>query len=216
MSSPPVPPTPAPDWHAAVPAAVAVLRGGGVVAYPSETVWGLAAHPAFPDAVRRLRSGKGSAADKPLQVSCDSARQARRLARPDPALERLSGLWPGPLTVVTPGSALCPPLLMPQGKVGLRVPDHPVALELLRRAGGCLVTTSCNHSGEPPALSEQEALASGLADLTLPDGGVPAGGQASTVVLLPEGLILRQGILGEEDIRAVLRGTPVRPVQDEP
>ncbi|PNY82488.1 L-threonylcarbamoyladenylate synthase [Deinococcus koreensis] len=216
MNPPPVPPTPAPEWHAAVSAALDALHRGGVVAYPTETVWGLAAHPAFPEAVQRLRSEKGSAADKPLQVSCDSARQALLLARPDGSLERLSGLWPGPLTVVTPGSALCPPALMPQGKVGLRVPDHPVALELLRRSGGFLVTTSCNRTGEPPALTEQEARATDLADLTLPDGGVPAGGQASTVVLLPGGLILRRGILGEAQIRAALRGTALPPTGERP
>lgn len=211
MSVPPVPPSSPswPDWQAAIPAAVDVLQGGGVVAYPSETVWGLAAHPDFPQALDRLRWGKGSAAGKPLQVSCAGAPEALALARPDAALETLARLWPGPLTVITPGSGSCPPQFMVQGRVGLRVPAHPVALALLAGCGGVLVTTSCNRSGEPPALNREQARASGLADLTLPDAGVAAGGQASTVVLLPEGQILRQGSLGEERLREALRPASV-------
>ena len=207
MNVPPVSPVLSawPDWQADVTVAVDVLRGGGVVAYPSETVWGLAAHPDFPGAVRRLRSGKGSAADKPLQVSCSSARQALALARPDAALDTLARHWPGPLTVITPGSETCPPQFLLRGRVGLRVPAHPVALALLAGCGGVLVTTSCNRSGEAPALNREQALASGLADLTLPDGGVAAGGLASTVVLLPEGQILRLGSLGEDCVRDGLR-----------
>lgn len=182
-----------------------MLQSGGVVAYPSETVWGLAAHPDFPGALERLRWGKGSAPDKPLQVSCAGARQALALAQPDAALDTLARLWPGPLTVITPGGVACPPQFMVQGRVGLRVPAHPVALELLAGCGGVLVTTSCNRSGEAPALNREQALASGLADLTLPDGGVAAGGQASTVVLLPEGQILRRGSLSEERLWEELR-----------
>lgn len=203
-------PPPRPDWHADVSAAAEVLRGGGVVAYPSETVWGLAAHPDFPGALRRLRSGKGSAADKALQVSCVNARQALALARPDAVLDTLARLWPGPLTVIAPGSESCPPHFMVQGRVGLRVPAHPVGLELLARCGGVLVTTSCNRSGEPPAQTHEQALDSGLADLTLPDAGVAAGGQASTVVLLPEGQILRRGSLDEKWLQGLLR-TAQRP-----
>lgn len=183
------------------------MRSGGVVAYPSETVWGLAAHPERPDAIEALYTLKGRDPAKPLQVSCDSVDTGLRFALPDPRLEALAGFWPGPLTVVTPARPDCPAPLAPAGKVGLRVPDHPVALALLRACGGALVTTSCNRSGEPAATTEAQAAATGLGDLLLPDGGVPARGLASTVVLLPEGVVVREGELAAAQVRAALAGT---------
>lgn len=183
---------------AALDRAWTALRGGGVVAYPSETVWGLAVLPDHPAAVERLYAVKGRAAHRPVQVSCQDARTALELARPDAALTALSALWPGPLTLVTPARPGTPPSVAPGGLVGLRVPAHPLALALLRRSGGRLLTTSCNRSGQPPALSAAQARAMGLADVVLSgpqDDGGPVAGQASTVVQLPEGTVLRAGPL---------------------
>lgn len=192
-------------WAAAVQEAAEVLRRGGVVAYPSETVWGLAALPDSLPALERLYALKGRAADKPVQLSCEDLQAAQRFARPSAALTALARLWPGPLTVVTPALASCPPRLAPQGQVGLRVPDHPVAQALLRRCGGVLATTSCNRSGEPPATSWQAAAAGGLGDFTLPGSGGPAAtGLASTVVALPGGVVLREGAVSAAQIRALL------------
>lgn len=195
-----------PAWWAAAVEAAGVLRGGGVVAYPSETVWGLAAHPDRPDAVRRLYDLKGRAADKPVQVSCVDVTAARALIRPSAAFERLAPLWPGPLTLVTPASPACPDELAPGGRVGVRLPDHPVARALLALVGGTLATTSCNPSGQEAAVTHAQALAMGLGDLTLPDGGQGTLGLPSTVVLLPEGRVLRAGAVSEEQIVALLRG----------
>lgn len=186
--------------------AAALLRAGGVVAYPSETVWGLAAHPARPEAVERLYTLKGRNPDKPLQVSCESAAAGLRFAVAGAALDALARLWPGPLTVVTPARADCPDLLAPAGQVGLRVPDHPVALALLRACGGALVTSSCNLSGHPAARTWAEAAATGLGDLLLPGGGVAARGLASTVVLLPGGEIMREGHVSAAQVQAALAG----------
>lgn len=197
----PVPLQPDPDILAL---AVSVLQRGGVVAYPSETVWGLAAHPDAPGGIARLVQLKGRDPFKPLQVSCVDARTARALAQEDDALLKLSVRWPGPLTVVAPASGRCSPALAPGGRVGLRVPDHPVARALLHAAGGTLVTTSCNMSGYAPATTEAEAQATGLADVVMPDGGVAAAGLASTVVLLPDGEIVRQGSVSTQEIRALL------------
>lgn len=197
-------PTTSPDWLNAVQNAAAALKRGDVVAYPTETVWGLAAHPEHPLAVSRLYALKGRAAEKPVQVSCAGLAEARRYAPPSRAMNALAPLWPGPLTLVTAAEPGCPAYLAPHGQVGLRVPDHPVALALLRLSGGALATTSCNRSGLPAARTWQEAVASGLGDLVVPDGGHPAAGIASTVVLLPGGEVVREGAIAAASIRQLL------------
>ncbi|UBV43315.1 L-threonylcarbamoyladenylate synthase [Deinococcus taeanensis] len=196
------------NWVALLDHAAAVLEGGGVVAYPSETVWGLAALPGQAGGVQRLYEVKGRAAQKPVQVSCLNVGVAQQLVVPDPALECLAGFLPGPVTVVTPAVSSCPAALAPEGRVGVRVPDHPVALALLWRVGGLLATTSCNPSGQSPALSYGEALGMGLADLVLPDAGVAARGVPSTVVLLPERKVLREGAVPGAALLARLSGVP--------
>lgn len=206
-------------------AAAQILDRGGVVAYPTETVWGLAARPA---AAAELYRRKGREANKPLQLSCLDAATALALAVPSPALLALSGCWPGPLTVVTPGQperlrawGAGAGAVAPDGWLGLRVPAHPVALALLRAAGGVLATTSLNPSGQAAASSQAEAEAYALADLLLPD--VPdAAGQAprplavpSTVLRLPAAgeqvaRVLREGGLGRAELAARLAPLGVR------
>lgn len=197
----------------AVARAAALLAAGGVVGYPTETVWGLAARPDRPDAVAHLYALKGRDAEKPVQVSCLDAETARGLTRGGPAFEALAPLWPGPLTLVLPADAACPPALAPGGWVGLRVPDHPVALALLRACGGTLATTSLNPAGQPAARTLAEARAYGLAPLLLPDGGAPARGEASTVVRVgaagDELEVLREGALPIDVLRERLNAVGV-------
>lgn len=199
------------DLRQAVAQAAALLRTGGVVGYPTETVWGLAAHPARPQAVARLAALKGRDPGKPLQVSCLDAAAARTLIRDDPAVltafAALADLWPGPLTLVLPAGAACSPVLAPGGWVGLRVPDHPVALALLRASGGLLSTTSLNPAGQAAACTHAQAQAYALADLLLPPGDQEAGGEASTVVRIgPGGVeVLREGALAVAAIHQRLR-----------
>lgn len=181
------------DWAGAVEEAARVIAAGGVVGYPTETVWGLAARP---DAAGRLYVVKGRDADKAVQVSCGSADVARGLTHGGEALDALSDLWPGPLTLVLPAGEGCPPGLAPGGWVGVRVPDHPVALALLHACGGWLATTSLNPSGAAAARTHAEARAYGLADFLLPSTPPPASGTASTVVRVsPAGEVevLREG-----------------------
>ncbi|WP_309570054.1 L-threonylcarbamoyladenylate synthase [Deinococcus sp.] len=192
------------EWFTVIAAAVRALMSGRVVAYPSETVWGLAVHPDSAAGVNRLLQLKGRDPLKPLQVSCADVEGALLLAQAGPELTALSALWPGPLTVVAPASEHCPPDYAPGGRVGLRVPDHPVALALLRAAGGLLVTTSCNVSGQAPATTYAGALAMNLADVVLPDGGVLSAGLASTVVMVPGGHILREGSIDGDRIGRLL------------
>lgn len=197
----------------AVARAAALLAAGGVVGYPTETVWGLAARPDQPEAVARLYALKGRDAAKPVQVSCADAGTARGITRGGAAFEALAPLWPGPLTLVLPAGAACPPALAPGGWVGVRVPDHPVALALLRACGGALATTSLNPAGQPAAGTLSEAQAYALVPLLLPDGGVPARGEASTVVRVyvdGDGLeVLREGALPVDVLRERLKAPGV-------
>jgi L-threonylcarbamoyladenylate synthase len=168
--------------------AVLALERGQIIGYPSETVWGLAAHAARPGAVEALTLRKGREAGKPIQVSCSDLEAVRRVAHWNPALEASAACWPGPLTVVTAALPGCPPDLAPGGWVGVRVPDHPVIQALLTGCGGLLATTSLNPSSHPAARTYGEAQAYALADVLLPDslnGEDAPAGVASTVIQLP-------------------------------
>ncbi|GGL05455.1 SUA5-like protein [Deinococcus radiotolerans] len=198
---------PGEPWVSWLNRAEEVLRAGGVVAYPSETVWGLAALPDV-QGVQRLFEVKGRSESKPVQASFLNLSVARPFVEAADTFERLTVFLPGPLTIVTPASAACPVTLAPGGRVGVRVPDHPVALALLERMGGVLATTSCNRSGAPAALSAVEAQQLGLADLVVPDGGVRALGLPSTVLDLAARRVLRKGAIPAAQIMAVLEGAP--------
>lgn len=192
--------------------AARLLAAGGVVGYPTEVVWGLAARPEY---AAELHRRKGREPGKPVQLSCPDAGSALAWARPSAALGVLAALWPGPLTVVTAAAPGCPPDLAPGGQVGLRVPDHPLARALLLTAGP-LATTSLNPAGEPAALTRLEAARYALADLLLGEEAEPAappapGGLASTVVALPTrpgdpARVLRPGALPTGPLRAALAG----------
>ncbi|WP_102124992.1 L-threonylcarbamoyladenylate synthase [Deinococcus planocerae] len=198
------------DWTHEVARAARVIAAGGVVGYPTETVWGLAVRL---DAVERLYALKGRDPDKPVQVSCADAETARPLTLGGAAFDALAGLWPGPVTLVLPAAPGCPPGVAPGGWVGVRVPDHPVALALLRECGGALATTSLNPSGAEAARTLSQARAYALADLLLPDGGVPASGTASTVVrvgAVGQGVeVLREGAVPASLIRERLEARGV-------
>jgi L-threonylcarbamoyladenylate synthase len=188
------------------------LQSGGVVGYPSETVWGLAALTELA-AVDRLYQLKGRGAQKPVQLSCLSAEHARRWLRPGQQdAERLARFWPGPLTLLAWASADCPEWLAPGGVVGLRVSSHPVIGALLAITGGTLATTSLNPSGLPAASTAEQAQAYGLADLLLPvsgtelDGDTPStSGLASTVFDVRTRRVLREGAISESELLAALR-----------
>lgn len=190
--------------------AVQVLRRGGVVGYPSETVWGLAALPASRAAVERLYTLKGREANKPVQLSCLDMQQARGWMRPgQDELERLVVFWPGPLTVLAWATEGCPDWLAPGGVVGVRVPSHPVIRTLLAAAGGTLATTSLNPSGLPAASTQERAKSYALADLLLSarmtsSADLGSSGLASTVFDLRTRKVLRQGAISQAELLAAL------------
>ncbi|MFC6591329.1 L-threonylcarbamoyladenylate synthase [Deinococcus lacus] len=141
-----------------------------------------------------------------MQASCRDAATALALAAPDPRLDSLAALWPGPLTLVVRAGQNCPAALAPGGWVGLRVPDHPVAAFLLEAAGGPLATSSLNRTSQPPVQTYGAAIASGLADLVLPPGPLRPSGVASTVIRLEESgyILLREGAYSGAVIRHLL------------
>lgn len=185
--------------------ACSVLGGGGVVGYPSETVWGLGVLPHF---AATLATRKSREAHKPFQVSCADVEGALAFAPPTPALLTLLAELPGPLTVVTPARPQVDAQVAPGGWVGLRVPAHPLAQKLLRRSGP-LLTSSLNPAGQAPAHTFAQAQAYALADVLLGSEAEQAGGLASTVVQLPADMngraqVLRIGAFGVDRLRDLL------------
>lgn len=201
----------------AVEAAAAALRRGGVIAYPTETYYGLGALAADAGAVERLVRAKGRPDGKPLPLLAAGLDQLEAVAALGPLARRLGdAFWPGPLTLVVPARpGLHPAITGGGGTVGVRVTSSPVAMALARQAGGALVATSANLAGQPPAASV-EALDAALVarlDLVLDDGPAP-GGLASTVVeVVGEGAtarlrLLRAGPVPAEAVAAAA-GLPV-------
>lgn len=168
----------------AIREALAVLARGGLVAFPTDTVYGLGA-PAFePDGVERIYLAKGRDAGKPLPILIAGADMAGQVAEPlSPPVLRLAGaFWPGPLTLVVKKLSVVPETVSRGTTIGIRVPNHPVALQLLAAAGP-LAATSANPSGRPDPRTAEDVAAGlgGRVDLIL-DGGAAPGGLASTVV----------------------------------
>jgi L-threonylcarbamoyladenylate synthase len=185
-----------------------VLRHNGLVAFPTDTVYGVGALAFKAEAVQRLYVVKGRATDKAIAVlvarTADLPKVAQELT---PSAQRLArDFWPGPLTLVVPKHPDLPAAVSALPTVGVRFPDHPVARRLLELTGP-LAVTSANRSGEPNALTAEEVLAhlSGRVDLLI-DGGRAPGGIPSTVVdctgLVP--MILRQGPVSAAEIEATL------------
>lgn len=162
------------------------LAAGEVVAFPTDTLYGLAVDPRNAAAVARLYDVKGRPADRAVPlVAADLDQVVEQVGRLTPLALQLAGrFWPGPLSLVIPASpSLVPGIVAPDGTVAVRVPAHPVARGLARMAGHPVTATSANRSGRPPAVTPEEVvreLGDGVA-LVL-DAGPAPGGPPSTVV----------------------------------
>ena len=165
--------------------AIATLRDGGVVAFPTDTVYGVGVDPFQPDAVRKLYQIKGRPIDKPIPILVGSVGDVERVAQNlPPTFSRLAEqFWPGELTLIVEAKSLPPEITAGGDTVGVRMPDHPLALALLQRFGGAIATTSANKSDQPPATSAEEVRAElgALVSIIL-DGGQTATKIASTVL----------------------------------
>jgi L-threonylcarbamoyladenylate synthase len=164
--------------------AVSVLRDGGVVAYPTDTLYGLAADPRNAAAVARVFAIKGRRESSALTLIAADLAQASAAAVLTPRASALArNVWPGPLTIVaTARTGLAPAALAGGTTVGVRVPRNGVARELARRFGFCVTATSANRSGEPPTADPDVVLRGLRAIDLLVDGGAAPGGPPSTIV----------------------------------
>lgn len=187
--------------------AVEALRRGGVVAFPTETFYGLAADALNPSAVERLVALKGRPGGKAIPCIVGDRAQLPRLCASFPALaERIAErFWPGPVTVVVPGRPDLPAPLRPEGTVGVRLSSHPLARALANGLGGPITSTSANPAGGREAVEAGEVDAGLGLDFVL-DGGRCAGGKGSTVVAVePPGLrCLRDGAVPFADLLRAL------------
>lgn len=196
--------------------AVGILRAGGLVAFPTETVYGLGADASNPAAVARIFAAKGRPADHPLIVHLAAASLLDAWAASVPPLARVlaEACWPGPLTLVLRRAAHVPDAVTGgRDTVGLRVPAHPLALRLLAAFGGGIAAPSANRFGavSPTTAEHVREDLGDLVDLVL-DGGPSDVGVESTIVDLSgedgEPAILRPGGLARERLEA-LAGHPI-------
>jgi tRNA threonylcarbamoyl adenosine modification protein (Sua5/YciO/YrdC/YwlC family) len=200
----------APHRDAVQEAAARVLRGG-VIAIPTDTLYGLAVDPFNPDAVQRLYDVKGRPADRALPLIADGAAQvAAAIGGLGMMGERLaSAFWPGPLTlIVNAPRTLVRAVTGDTGKVGVRVPDDVVARAVCAAAGKPVTATSANVSGEPATADPDvvERTLGARVDLLL-DGGLTRGGAPSTIVDVTgaEPVLVRAGAIAWEAIQSCLQ-----------
>lgn len=188
--------------------AIAAMQGGGVVAFPTDTVYGIGASLTHPEALERIFQIKGRDRDRTLPLLVSSPADLERVTDVvDPELLALANaFWPGPLTIALPARAGLPPhVVAADNTVGVRVPDHSVALILAQRCGGAIAVTSANLSGQAPARRPDEIAPELAAELDLIlDGGIARGGLASTVIRLEGATItvIREGAISSAEIEA--------------
>jgi L-threonylcarbamoyladenylate synthase len=192
-------------------AALAALRGGGLVIVPTETVYGLAADAGNAEAVARLYAAKGRPRFNPLIAHVVDLDAAGRVGRLDERAQALAeAFWPGPLTLVVParaGGGVCDLARAGLDSVALRSPDHPVAQTLLRGFGRPVVAPSANRSGRPSPTRLADAVSeTGSATAVALDGGDCRIGLESTVVALLDGVarLLRPGGVTRAEVEAVV------------
>lgn len=196
------------DHPVALRHAVDILNNGGTVAFPTDTVYGLAVSPFNQEYVERIFIVKGRNSSRAIAVLIGDISHLDQVSKSpgDLALRLARQFWPGPLTLIVPRNPNLPDALSTTLTLGVRIPDHPVALNLLRIAGP-LAVTSANISGQENTNTAQEVLdqLDGRIHLII-DGGRTPGGIPSTVVdcTKPKPVILRPGPISRMDIQSVL------------
>src|SRR5207253_4736285 len=206
-----------PAGEAAVAAAARTLAGGGLVAFPTETVYGLGADATNAAAIAHLYQAKGRPAFNPLIAHVGDLAAARRIARFDSVAVRLAeAFWPGPLTLVLPKSENCPVAdLATAGldTVAIRIPAHAIARDILRAFGGPVVAPSANISGHvsPTTAEHVRSDLFGRIDLIVDGGPVAVGVESTIVGCFDEPMLLRPGGLPRAEIERVLGRALVQP-----
>ena len=193
----------------AIKRAVTILLDGGLVAFPTDTIYGLGALPSRHDAIQRIYTVKTRSASNPIALLLAGAEELDSVAiLPDEALPLVRRFWPGGITLVLPKAKDLYEGIGLGDTVGVRVPNLPLTLELIRQAGGKLAVTSANMSGQPVTLAADEVLEQlGEKIDAVIDGGLSQGGVPSTVLdctTWPP-TILRAGAVPESAIHTTLR-----------
>jgi L-threonylcarbamoyladenylate synthase len=187
--------------------AIRKLKAGGVVAFPTETVYGIGALISKPKAIARIYKIKKRPRSKPLQVLVSSLRQAKELGIFNAEALRLAKKdWPGPLTLVVKKTKKVPAMVSPGKTVGLRVPAHRTVLDLIRKVGP-IVATSANISGEKSFLNSKEVTA-GLKGLNYVLSGRVRLGKASKVIDTTSATTLRNYHWNPEETAKFIRRFP--------
>jgi L-threonylcarbamoyladenylate synthase len=209
-----------PAGEAAVAEAARCLGQGGLVAFPTETVYGLGADASNPRAIARLYQAKGRPAFNPLIAHVGDLAAAMRIARFDARATALAeAFWPGPLTLVLPKSGDCAVAdLATAGldTIAVRVPAHPVARDILRAFGGPVVAPSANLSGHvsPTTAAHVQSDLAGRIDLIVDGGAVAVGVESTIVGCFDEPMLLRPGGLPRGEIERVLGRALAQPPDD--
>lgn len=191
--------------------ALNTLRAGGIVAFPTETVYGLGADALNPAAIAKVFASKRRPATNPLIVHVHSSDAARALttAWPTAAQQLAEALWPGPITLVLPKANHIPAVITAGGPtVAIRIPNHPLALELLRQLDRPLVGPSANPSGTISPTTAQHVLESFNDTLPILDGGPCAAGIESTVYDPINHRLLRPGLITADTIARITHTHP--------
>jgi L-threonylcarbamoyladenylate synthase len=185
--------------------AIECIREGGIVAFPTETYYGLAVNPFSLAAVKKLFQVKKRQADKPLLLLIENTAQLQSITEniPPEYVPLIEKYWPGPLTLVFPArKEVCKQLTGNSGTIGVRVSSHPIAAELVKRMGKPITATSANISGHRPACTAEEvATIFGKSLGYVIDGGQTPAGLCSTVLGIQGGkwTVVRQGQIDLSD-----------------
>jgi L-threonylcarbamoyladenylate synthase len=189
---------------------VKILQIGGVIAFPTDTVYGLGADAFNPKAVERIYEIKNRPKHRQLPLLIADVERLMTLADPIPEIAWFLArrFWPGGLTLVLPKTDSLPVYLAPGPTIAVRVPNHPVCLALIQRLGNPIIGTSANISGEPPALTADEVRQQlgGKIDFIINGGKCPGGKESTVVDVTHESpTILRQGIIPSDEIDKVYK-----------
>ena len=189
--------------------AAEIIINGGLVVYPTDTLYGLGADPKNADAVERIFTAKGRSRNKPLPLILYHRNDIKNWTSDIPTLSEklMDHFWPGPLTILFPSAKRLNPMLTAgTGKIGLRWPQAPVATAIARKAGTAIIATSANPSGKGGMIHASDVIRdlSGLVDLII-DAGDLEPSEGSTIVDATGGRIriIREGVISADALKAI-------------